>query len=148
MSTLDEQQHLAIESHCMRLVHDFAAFVDRREFDRLANLFTVDGHFSRPRLPDVVVAGRDRIRASFTQRPSAEFTRHLVHNLRVTVTSPTHARGEFCLVLYTAKVDPHAGEFGACAEARQLIADIEDDFALTDEGWRIASRRGRIVMHT
>jgi len=146
-ATAQALNETGIERACTRLVMDFAAFNDGREFDRLAGLFSEDGTFARPRSPDVVFSGQQDIRASFNDRPEGEVTRHLIQNLRITVTSSSQAQGHFYLVLYTATKDPHAGPFGPRAHDRQLVADIDDRFVLTPDGWRIAHRRGRMIMH-
>ena len=148
MAELSKEQLLLIESACSRLVHDFADLVDRREYARLAQLFTVDASFARPRSPDTIIVGRDNIHNAFAMRPIDDITRHLVHNVRITPTSAEAANGSFYLVLYTARSNPQTSDFGATADSRRLIADIVDQYVLTEEGWRIFSRRGRIVMHT
>lgn len=133
---------------CTRLVHDFAWCSDNRRFEDLATLFTEDGSFARPRTPDHVIYGRHAILAAFQSRPTDEITRHCIGNLRIDVESAERALGHFYLVLYGASRDPQAGAFGARTDGRQLIAEVDDEYALTSEGWRIAARRGRIIMHT
>jgi ketosteroid isomerase-like protein len=148
MSYLDR---LVAARACERLVLDFATFVDARDYDAVALLFAEDGTFARPRAAAAVIEGRGAIRASFQSRPPDEITRHFVSNLRVDVLSVDQAQGAFYLVLHTAKQsDPAAelGAFGLPTDGRALIADIQDKYVRTHDGWRIAQRRGRIVMHT
>jgi len=38
--------------------------------------------------------------------------------------------------------------YGAKCDPRTLIGELEDQFRLTMDGWRIAERRARFVMHT
>jgi hypothetical protein len=50
--------------------------------------------------------------------------------------------------VYAANANrPAEGHFGIPAEPRQLIGEFEDQFVRTDEGWRIATRRARFIMH-
>jgi hypothetical protein len=44
--------------------------------------------------------------------------------------------------------EPPEGHFGPKADPRQLIGEFEDEFVRTEEGWRIASRCARFLMHT
>lgn len=86
---------------------------------------------ARPTAPDVPIQGREAILAAFAARPPRR-TRHVCSNVVVEVESPTNARGTSAMVLFTADGPPLAGSF-------------HDRFALTDDGWRFAERRGSLT---
>jgi hypothetical protein len=66
----------------------------------------------------------------------------------VTVESADRARGLTYAVVYSATAGrPPEAHFGIKADPRQLIGEFEDEYVRTEEGWRIASRRARFVMH-
>jgi len=50
-------------------------------------------------------------------------------------------------LLFTGATE-NRGEMGIIADDRQLVGEFEDDYVLTDDGWRIDSRRGRIIFST
>jgi uncharacterized protein (TIGR02246 family) len=137
---------IAIERACERLVLDFAHFSDHHNPDALVSLFTPDGRMERPS-GDVLV-GREAILKSYRARPAGRVTRHVCTNIRITVESADRALGLTYAIVYAANANkPPDGHFGIPAEPRQLVGEFEDEFLRTEEGWRIASRRARFVMH-
>jgi uncharacterized protein (TIGR02246 family) len=143
---MEEMSDVSIERACERLVLDFAYFSDHQDYERLAALFTPDGTMTRP--TGDALAGRDAILKSYQSRPVGRLTRHVCTNIRITVDSPDRASGLTYAVVYSANASrPPEAHFGIQADPRQLVGQFEDEFARTDEGWRIASRRARFVMH-
>ena len=140
------QNSLQIERACERLVVDFAYFSDRQEYESMAALFTPDGTMQRPS-GDALV-GRAAIQQAYESRGPGRITRHICTNIRITVESADRARGLTYAIVYSATAGhPPSGHFGIPADARHLVGEFEDKFVLTAEGWRIASRRARFVMH-
>ena len=135
------------ERACERLVLDFAYFSDRQDYEALAQLLTLDGTMMRP--TGDLLAGRIAIIKSYQSRPADRITRHVCTNIRITVETPDRARGLTYALLYSANANelPDA-HFGLRAEPRHLIGEFEDEFVRTQDGWRIAARRARFVMHT
>jgi ketosteroid isomerase-like protein len=138
---------LSIERECERLVLDFAHFSDRQDYESLAALFAPDGVLLRP--GGEPLAGRAAIVKSYRSRPPGRITRHICTNTRITVESADRARGLSYAVVYSTNMnEPPEGHFGPKADPRQLIGEFEDEFVRTEEGWRIASRCARFLMHT
>jgi len=137
----------AIERVCERLVLDFAHFSDSQDYESLANLFASNGTMVRPS-GDLLV-GRTAIIQSYRARPAERITRHVCTNIRIIVESSDRAHGLTYAVVYSANADqsPEA-HFGVKADPRHLVGEFEDEFVRTEEGWRIASRKARFVMHT
>src|SRR5262249_5934164 len=116
------------------------------DYDGLAALFTSDGTMVRP-TGDALV-GRDAILMSYQSRPAGRITRHVCTNIRITVDSHDRAHGLTYAVVYSANANrPPEAHFGIQADPRQLIGEFEDEFVLSEDGWRIASRRARFVMN-
>jgi SnoaL-like protein len=138
---------ISIEASCERLVLDFAFFSDQKENEALAELFTQDGTMTRP--SGETLAGRAAILKEYQSRPAARITRHLCTNIRIVVESENRAHGLTYALVYSAlAIEPPLQHFGVKVEPRQLIGEFEDEFVRTDDGWKIASRRARFVMHT
>lgn len=142
---MDDLQILLIENACRRLVLQAAAHADAHEPERLAELFTPDGVLTRPNAEPL--QGRDAIRDAYRQRPAQRITRHLVTNTRVEVRSPTEASASSYVLLWAGESGPARGPFGHPAQPRQLVGEFDDRFILTPEGWRIAQRIARFVLH-
>jgi hypothetical protein len=137
---------IMIERACERLVLAFAHFSDHLEYESLAALFTSDGIMQRPN--GDLLNGRDAILNAYRARPAGRITRHVCSNIRITVESSDRARGLTYAVLYSgSSTGPANGHFGFKVE-QQLVGEFEDEFVLTADGWRIAVRRARFVMHT
>ena len=126
-----EQDVIAIERACHRLILDFAYFSDHREYESLGALFTQDGTMTRP--SGNVLTGRDAIVKSYQATPADRVSRHICSNIRITVESSDSARALTYAVVYATNGNPRVGEF-------------EDEFQRTLEGWRIAARVARFVI--
>jgi hypothetical protein len=131
----DIRQHL-IEWKLNKLNFAFFRHLDRREYDDAAQLITPDGiiHFT---------GGVTRGRAAFCDytRQWPDLTvRHVVSNLLYSELTEDSARGEGLLAVF---VGP--GQTGDAPVPRHPsephLAEVQDLYRLTDEGWRIAERR-------
>lgn len=141
------EEKTAIEWECGQLSLRFMALNDRQEWAAMCALLTEDATFARPTDPDNPVSGRAEIQAAFEARPAGRITRHLCTNMIVTAESPTKASGAMYALLYTGAAD-RRGEQGVIADRKQLVGEFYDDYMRTDEGWRIARRRGKIIFST
>jgi hypothetical protein len=144
--TLSEQERALIEHACTRLVLESVAANDRQDYEAFAANFTPDGLLHRPN--GEPLCGPDEIVESYRTRPRNRITRHICTNVLVTAESAHSARATTYVVLYSAdslQADKH---FGAKCDSRTLIGELEDRFKLTLDGWLIAERRARFVMHT
>ncbi len=121
---------LLAERAIERLIVDYAAYNDAGDWDAVAALYLPDGRMSRPTAPDVFITGRDEILAAFRARPR-RVTRHIVANIRVTVSGDT-ASATSQILLFTAPGAP------------PLVGSYHDRLALTENGWRFAERAGHL----
>nr|WP_295662023.1 nuclear transport factor 2 family protein [Polymorphobacter sp.] len=128
---IDAAERRAIEADCARLIARYANLVDRGDWEGAAALYADDGVLIRPTAPGDPIIGHEAIFAAFLARPG-RVTRHFCANVVVDVDSPTAARGESAMLLYTGPGAP-------------LVGSFHDRFVLTPDGWRFAERRGSIV---
>lgn len=142
------EQKMLIEHSCARLINAFAIYNDAGRFEELVSLFTPDGRFARPTAPDNFTEGRENILAAFRARPKERVGRHVMTNIQIEVIDETSARGLCYATLYTGSADKPAADFGLQANAAQFIGEVYTDFALTDEGWKIARQTGKIIFTT
>ncbi len=127
---LTDQARLAIEMACVRLAYGFCSHSDRGELDRYAALFAEDGRFHRPGLD---ITGRRAIREALQQRPATVAMRHVCANPIVDVIDQDHAAGSGSQLVYR-----HDRTSGITDPV--ILVDYADNYILTAEGWRIASR--------
>ena len=147
MSTISPEQKNAIELECRQLALRFVVHNDRQEWSKMCSLLTENATFARPTDPDNPIKGRAVIEAAFEARPTDRITRHICTNMIITAVSPSQASGTMYALLYTGATE-NRGEMGIIADDRQLVGEFEDDYVLTEDGWRIDSRRGRIIFST
>ena len=140
-------QQLADIQDCYDLVVDCAQIIDESRYDDLALVFSEDGIFARPTVPDEPIVGRAAIIASFKKRPANLVGQHLVLNIRVRLTGADTAEGSSSIMLYLTETEvPY--EAGKGRKARgPLLGVYKDLYVRTAEGWRIQDRRGRVTMH-
>ncbi|KUR77198.1 nuclear transport factor 2 family protein [Novosphingobium sp. FSW06-99] len=121
---------LLAERAIERLIIDYAALNDAGDWETLAALYLPDGRMSRPTAPEVFITGRAEILAAFAARPR-RVARHIIANLRVTVTGDT-ATATSQILLFTAPAAP------------PLVGTYHDRLARTPAGWRFAERAGSL----
>jgi uncharacterized protein (TIGR02246 family) len=136
------------ERECSRLMVRSLRLFDARDWDGYAQLFTPDGLFVRANEPDAPLKGREAIAAALSARPAARLTRHLCSNIEIEVRDATHAEGRCYLLLYAADASAPAGTGGHRADEVQRLGEYHDLYVRTAEGWRIARRSGRLILHT
>lgn len=132
---MDPMTRLTIERDCHRLCMDYARRADERA-DSFADLFTED---ARLELSGMSMNGRAEI-AAFMSRPRpAAVSRHMILNVVIDIDSETAARGLADLVYYGAVTDDSVARLAEISPA--AIGTYQDEYRLTAQGWRIASRR-------
>lgn len=125
-----------IEWECLKLCHAFAHAIDSSDFEKVVSLFTPDGTFLRE---GILLRGRDAMREAFRHRPNVT-TVHMVSNFLPLEVSATRVKA----VAYNASIST----FDQSQPIRKFdpqdgvrLLRFDDEYALTDEGWRIADRR-------
>ncbi len=134
---------IAIET-CRDLVVRSVRSIDNGDLDSMAALFTIDSELVRP---SGSAKGRDAVKASYASRPADRISRHIVTNSIIDITSDKTAHGTCTILVWAGSTKDEAGPFGRRAEPSQKLAEFEDDFALTDEGWRISKRQSRFILY-
>lgn len=125
------ETRLAIED----LNSDFCYFLDRNNIEQLVELFTPNASYSHgPRVSN----GKDEIREIFIGRTDdrVRTSRHMQTGLRITLQSPTEAKGRSVCLTFAADDSPPI-----CPATPFLVADFIDEYLLCDDGkWRIHKR--------
>ncbi|MCW3011561.1 MAG: nuclear transport factor 2 family protein [Solirubrobacterales bacterium] len=137
---MDDLQRIVAERACERLLVDYCRLVDFGQASRIANLFTEDGRWEGT---DLVLGGREEIRAWFTKREqlTRRVSRHLCTNVGVDVLSASEAESRCFLVNY--RHDRAEGDLTMPAPMAvpKFVGELHDTFRRTHDGWRFASRR-------
>ena len=141
---MKEIEKLAIEWQCEKLCRQFANFNDQNNFDAVCDLFTEDGSFSRPSVPDTEIRGRKAIQQAFLQRPPLVI-RHIVSNCVINVLSETEASGHSYIIFLAAPLteDPLPLNAGP-----MHIGEFHDRYVKTNEGWKFQERKGSLALKT
>jgi len=144
-----EAAHIqSIEAACTKLVNLYYQYNDNRQFQDASLLFAEDGALSRPTDPENFTVGRDNILAAWESRPKARITRHIISNIIINVENEEQAKGTCYATLFMAPIDGEKARFGVKASPSQLVGEFDIDFALTDDGWKIARTTGEIIFTT
>ena len=140
---ISRDERIAAEWACERLIKQFAQLNDTQDHDGIAALFVDDARFSRPLAPDDYFEGREAIRAMFRDRPK-RLALHIMTTILIEQTSATTARGR-CYLTYVSNGDASAAQ-PAPLEGAPMYGQFDDEFVLTDDGWRFSLRRGSVVL--
>jgi hypothetical protein len=139
---MNATERMTIEWACERLCREYNIYSDQGDFDKLASLFTEDALFSRPTVPDVQIKTRAEILAAFKKRPPIT-VQHQINNVLVDVQSPREATGICVLAFLMAPgTDQPLPRVGGPLH----FGEFRDRFVLTQDGWKFAERRGRMVL--
>lgn len=133
------EDQLAIQ----RVITDYSARLDARDYDGYVGLFTEDGVWQNG---DTRREGRAEIRAMLTSlfgEPDPDFENlssfHQIGNFEIDVDGDTaHAKSRFVFVM--------RGEGGA--PTPELSGQYEDRLVRTEDGWKIAHREDHTIMPT
>ncbi len=139
------KQVALIEHYCTKVVKQFALYNDSKCYEKLAELFTEDASFARPTAPDNFITGRENILAAFQSRPADKITRHIISNIVVDVITTTTAKAHCYATLYSSNEVFSADKVEPQTNVSQIIGEFYDDFVLTDAGWKISLRSGKII---
>jgi len=142
---LSSLERIEIERACERLILVYSRALDLGDMNAAADCFAANGSMARPMNPDVVIQGREAIRASLLTRPKALHTKHLATNIMIDVQGPDTATGLSYLSMVSVMLadgakPPHASPgplwFGECV----------DSFVRENGAWKLLDRRGSIQM--
>ena len=145
MSGLSELEQVVIEQRCTHLVNQFALHNDANEFEALVALFTEDGVFARPTIPDQPMVGRTTILEQFKKRP-ARTIRHLMANVTITPISPELATGVCYMILYVGPAAEPGASGPPKADPTQLIGAFHDTFVKVGDDWLFSKRQGSLAL--
>ncbi len=140
---LSEAERTAIEWRCQQLVNRFALLNDANDFEALVALFTEDGVFARPTIPDQPMVGRQVILEQFRKRP-ARTIRHLMANVVITAESAERASGVCYMILYSGPPAAEGQQGPPKADGPALIGAFHDSFVKQDGEWLFARRQGSL----
>lgn len=129
----------SIRRTCADLVSHYAYLNDERRFEELAALFTDDAVLYRPSAPGQAIRGREAILASFRKRAPDTMTFHVCSDILIDVLDADRAQGRSRILLLSA---PRASDGTAPPAAAPMPGVFKDLFALTEDGWKFAERRG------
>lgn len=132
---------------CRALVLEFAACIDRRDYDALRGLLAPDATFARPTVPDVVIEGADAIVQAFHGRPAHVESQHLNLNVRVQLTGADTAEAESVVMLFMANANDELVPGKGRPAGAPLLGIWRDRFVRTAGGWRFSQRRGSVTMY-
>jgi hypothetical protein len=141
-NTINSSEQMAIEWACEKLGRMYALCSDSNDIDALSQLFTEDGVFVRPTVPDVEIKGRAEIRAAFLKRPPI-VVMHQVTNCLVSAVSANVATGiSYISFLLAPGTDQPLPRIGGVIH----FGEFRDRFVLTADGWKFSERRGRMLL--
>lgn len=141
---MTEAEKLAIEWQCQKLCHQFANYNDKNDFKTVCDLFTEDGSFWRPSVPDTEIKGREAIYQAFLQRPPLVI-RHIVSNFVAEVESETQATGHSYIIFLAA---PLTDESLPLVAGAMHVGEFHDRFVKMEAGWKFKERRGSLSLKT
>ena len=138
-------ERIEIERACERLVYAYSHALDLGDMSAAADFFAENGSMARPMAPDVVVQGRETIRASLLTRPKTLLTKHLATNVMIDVESRDSASGLSYLTMISTT--PPADAKPPFVSAGPIyFGEFKDRYVRENGVWKFLERRGSIQL--
>jgi hypothetical protein len=138
-------ERIEIERACERIVYAYSRALDLGDMSAAADFFAENGSMARPMAPDVVVQGREAIRAALLTRPRTLLTKHLATNVMIDVVNRDEARGLSYLTMIST-TPPAAAAMPYVSAGPVYFGEFKDRFVRESGSWKILERRGSIQM--
>lgn len=145
---LTETERRNIEMACAALCVDYCEIVDAKDYPRMREVFADDAQYYSPNAPNDLIRGAEAIVAYLSHIPATLVTQHLAFNIRIRAESADAASGSCKILLFTADGNVPETPEGRKAAEKQRIGVYQDRYVRTPDGWRIAERRGKGLLHT
>jgi hypothetical protein len=148
MIELSETERRNIEVACAALCVDYCEIVDAKDYQRMREVFAEDAHYYSPNAPNDLIRSAEAIIAYLSHIPATLATQHLACNICIHAESADAASGSCKILLFTADGNTPEMPDGRKAAEKQRIGVYQDRYVRTPDGWRIAERRGKGLLHT
>jgi hypothetical protein len=136
----NDVERLLIERACERLCLEYARLIDLGRAAEVIGLFTDDAELTLTAGP---MQGRDQISTFLVKRQAAAIaSRHVITNVTIDIHSATEASGVAYITLYRRE---HSGDGPAPLGPPNFVGHYDDEFVLTDAGWRFRRRTSNIA---
>ena len=140
---MDREQERGIEWECQKIMQRYYYHVDRREFEKAAELFTVDVDWLSH---GVKLDGRDELVKALYASLGDGTIRHVLTNSVVNVVDEDHAIcRSYNKLYYSADAEYQEADDPLAMEGPHRLLDSYAELTRTSEGWRISKRRSLIV---
>jgi hypothetical protein len=138
-------ERIEIERACERVILDYSRALDLGDMNAAADCFAENGSFARPMAPDVVIQGREAIRAGLLTRPKSLLTKHLATNILIDVQSRDTATGLSYLTMIST-TPPAEAKPPHVTQGPLWFGECVDSFVRENGVWKLLDRRGSIQM--
>jgi SnoaL-like domain len=141
---LSAAERIEIERACERIIYAYSRALDLGQMSAAADFFAENGSFARPMSPNLIIQGRESIRAALLTRPKTLLTKHLATNVVIEVVSRDEAHGLSYLTMISTTPGEAAAPFISVGPV--YFGEIKDRFVREAGAWKFLERRGSIQM--
>ena len=140
---MNRDEERAIEWDCQKTMRQYYDYVDHRDFDSAANLFTEDIDWLSH---GVRLQGRKELREGLQAALGEGTIRHVLSNTVVNVIDEDHAElNEYHTLYYVADQEYENVDGPLAFEGPHRLVDCFAARSVPREGWRIAKRHAPII---
>jgi hypothetical protein len=141
---LSTAERIEIERACERIVYAYSRALDLGDMSAAADFFAENGSLARPMTPNLIIQGRDSIRAALLSRPKTLLTKHLATNVMIDAASRQEAHGLSYLTMISTTPGDAAAPFVSAGPV--YFGEFKDRFVREGGEWKFLERRGSIQM--
>lgn len=134
---MDDLARMLIEYQCAKLADLYCEYLDHRNPEAFADLYTEDAIY-KPAIQPVPIVSRVKILEWIHAYPKDRHVRHLATNRLVEVVDENRARGTSYALTFR-EPSPKSGIISGRSMPRSVVEYV-DTYRRTGQGWKIATR--------
>ena len=140
---MDKETELGIEWDVQKTLRQYYHYVDQREYEKAAALFTPDLDWE---VMGLRVESLEAMLDALQNSLGSDTIRHILTNAIVTVIDEDHASATtYCTFYYTAGVRIEDQDDPLEFEGPHRTSDGYVELVRTPDGWKIAKRRSQLI---
>jgi hypothetical protein len=135
---MDALREMLLAKECEHLILEIAWLTDHGPHNQIVDLYTLNGSFSRD---GEVYTGRNSLVEMYKKRPASLFTRHVLSNIQIKITSETDAIATSYATVFRYRSDDGSPPIPPVnSSSPESVSEYHDTFVKEAGVWKISSR--------
>jgi len=135
---MDALREMLLAKECEDLILEIAWLTDHGPHNQIVDLYTLNGSFSKD---GEVYAGKTALAEMYKKRPASLFTRHILSNIQIKITSETDAIATSYVTVFRYRSNDGSPPIPPVnSSSPESVSEYQDTFVKEAGVWKISSR--------